>query len=170
MLGRRVGGFVTTIDVALATLVGGMTMSSTVGVPTWVFVGEAVAVVVCVSKVMVVGEGSADEFANCALIRMMNVTIRPSPNGKIIFSGSVSGRNPGRLGKPLRASSILRRRGNVAPSPVTTGFAVDCCVAKASLSLFAYANSIALVAFGDELRGFASPDTSIAACVLLGTS
>jgi hypothetical protein len=167
VLGRRVGGFVTTIDVALATLVGGITISSTVGVDVCVFVGVVVSVTVWVTRGVAFASTFADEFANWALIKMINVTINPRPSGRMMLSGSVSGRSPGRFGNPLRASSMLRRRGCVAPSLVTTGFTVDCCVAK---ELSDCVTSIAFVAFGDELRGFAKPDTSMAACVLLGTA
>jgi hypothetical protein len=130
VLGRRVGGFVTTIDVALAALVGGITMSSTVGVAVCVADGVAVSVAVCVTRMGSAPLVPSDEFANCAFMRIINVTIKPSPSGMMIFSGIVSGRSPGRLGRPLRASSMLRRRGCVAPSFVTTGFACDCCVAN----------------------------------------
>ena len=111
VLGRRVGGLVTTIDVAVEADVGGMMINSTVRGGVVVVDGVTVTVAFWMRVGSTVCLLLDDEFANCVLIRMMKVIISPSASGRMMFSGIFSGRKPGRFGKPLRASRMLRRRG-----------------------------------------------------------
>jgi hypothetical protein len=140
--------------------VGMIIMScSLVALGTLVWVAEAVAVTVVVAVGVAVSAELAVE--NVVLMRIKNVMTSPIPMGNMKLSGIVWARASGRLGRLLRASGTLRRRGWVDVLSVGAGWKVGLVVAPSS-------DSIARVALGDELRGCASPATNADDTVLLG--
>jgi hypothetical protein len=80
----------------------------TVGMSVCVADGVAATVLLTVGVIVVF---TALEVENVVLMRIKNVIISPIPIGNMKLSGMACCRSSSRLGKLLRASGILRRRG-----------------------------------------------------------
>ena len=143
-----------------AVSVGMIIMSgSLVALGTLVWVADAVAVTVVVAVGVAVSAELAVE--KVVLMRIKNVMTSPIPMGNMKLSGIVWARTSGRLGRLLRASGRLRRRGWVEVLSVGAGWKVGLVVTPSS-------DSIARVALGEALRDCASPATNAADTVLVG--